>query len=429
MQYLTEYISSSYTTLMLLAGLMVILLANRRTKIEGTQYVWAIMGIVFAITVFEYLEIWCDTYRKPLWILYIKAAATYSLYPLMMILELFLIARVKHKILIMIPYFLELPFLIADLFGANFVYGYNEDHSFDSGDLHFLPALVLCFYIVLLLVYSIELMGRKQYSKAAIAAFVSASAIVTTLFEYEDIVTGRTAEIAALEILIYYFYLAAIQHTRVQAALHKREIELEKSRVASMINQIKPHFINNSMNAIRELCYIDPEKAADTIGHFSNYLQFNIEAIDREVPIPFYKEIELVKEYISLEYADSNKKFRVEYDLNYTGFLLPALTVQPLVENAIKHGIDRYSDKSVVKISSYEGENDAYIRVVDNGSYEGEGEGELAKKRSIGLKNVSERVRLMCGGEVAIEHSDGGTTAKIRIPKHFRRVENAHDNG
>ena len=65
MQYITEYISDNYMTLMLLTGLAVILLANRRTKIEGTQYVWAIMGLAFIITVFEYLEKWCDTYNKP----------------------------------------------------------------------------------------------------------------------------------------------------------------------------------------------------------------------------------------------------------------------------------------------------------------------------------------------------------------------------
>ena len=112
MQYITEYIRNSYMTLMLLAGLVVILIANRRTKIEGTQYVWAIMGIVFTITVFEYLEKWCDTYNKPVWILYFKALFTYSLYPLLMIMELFLIARVKHKLLILIPYFIEIPFLV-----------------------------------------------------------------------------------------------------------------------------------------------------------------------------------------------------------------------------------------------------------------------------------------------------------------------------
>ena len=103
MTILKEYISNSYMTLMLLVGLKVILIANRRTKIEGTQYVWAIMGIVFAITVFEYLEQWCDAYNKPVWILYFKAAVTYSLYPLLIILELFLITKIKRKLLIMIP--------------------------------------------------------------------------------------------------------------------------------------------------------------------------------------------------------------------------------------------------------------------------------------------------------------------------------------
>ncbi len=201
MQVITEYIRGSFMTLMLLAGLIVILIANHRYKIEGTQYIWAITGIVFAVTVFEYIEQWCDTYNKPLWILYLKAALTYSLYPLLVILELFIIARIKRKILIMIPYFLELPFLIADIFGTNFVYGYREDHSFNAGTLHILPALVLCFYTVLLLIYSVRFIGQEQYPKAIIAGFVSCSSVITIYLEYNGIVTGHTAEMAALEII------------------------------------------------------------------------------------------------------------------------------------------------------------------------------------------------------------------------------------
>lgn len=424
MQFITDYIRNSYTVLMLLAGLAVMFIANRRKKIEGTQYFLAIIGILFAITVFEYLEKWCDTYQKPVWILYFKAAVSYSLYPLLMILELFLIARIKHKILIMIPYFIELPFLAADLFGTHFVYGYHADHGFDAGKLHILPALVLYFYLMILLVYSMRLIVQKDNSRAMIAVFVSCSAMLTTFLEYSGMVTGRTTEIAALEILIYYFYLSANYYGEVQEKLHKKEVELAtakadfaESRLTMMLAQIKPHYIYNSMNSIMELCYSDPELAAETVAHFSDYLRGKIEAFDSKELSWFDDELALIKEYLSIEYADRNKVFRVEYDLACTDFRLPALTVQPLVENAVKHGIDRYSEDSLVQIMTCEDAQNICIRVTDNGTAEQGDDSLFATERGIGLSNAAERLKMLCSGDISVTHDGSGTTAEITIPK------------
>ena len=96
MNIIIEFIGQSYMTLMLLLGLIIIMLVNRRIKIDGVQYVWAIASLVFIITVCEYVEYWCDTYNKPIWIRYVKSAITYSLNPLLILLELYLIAPIKH---------------------------------------------------------------------------------------------------------------------------------------------------------------------------------------------------------------------------------------------------------------------------------------------------------------------------------------------
>lgn len=424
MQIVFEYISMNYMTLMLLAGLVVILVANRRTKIEGVEYVWAITGLVFVLTLCEYMEVWCDKYDKPVWILYLKSALTYSIYPLLILLELYLVAPVKRKLLLVLPFLADVILSIADLFGANLIYGYNADHSFKSGSLNFVPALILCFYIVLLMLNSPGFLRNKEYAKAAIVIFMALSTIITVYCEYAGIIVNHTTEIAALEMLVYYLYLAAIYHSEVQESLHQNELALEtakadlaESRLTMMLTQIKPHFIYNSMNSIMELCYAEPELAAETIAHFSDYLRGKLDAFDNRELSWFDNELAIIKEYLSIEYADRNKVFRVEYDLACTDFRLPALTVQPLVENAVKHGIDRYSAESLVQIITYEDDRNIYIKITDNGTA-GQGSDALfAKSRGIGLKNSAERLRVMCSGTITKEHTEHGTVVIVTIPK------------
>ena len=159
---LTGYISMNYMTLMLLAGLVVIMIANRRTKIEGSVYVWVIAGLVFVLSLFEYLEVWCDTYDKPVWILYLKAAVTYSIHPLLILLEVYFVAPIKHKFLLFLPFLADFIIIITDLSGTKLIYGYRPDHGFISGPLHFFPALILCFYILMLMYYSLGFLQRNE---------------------------------------------------------------------------------------------------------------------------------------------------------------------------------------------------------------------------------------------------------------------------
>ena len=206
MNILLEYIGQSYMTLMLLLGLMIIMLANKRTKIDGVQYVWAIASLVFIITVCEYAENWCNTYNKPIWIRYAKSALTYSLNPLLILLELYLIAPIKHKILLIIPYAINVALAVSDLFGTNYIYAFGDDHNFIAGKLKIFPALVVCFYILLLTFYSCHFIKSGERSKALIVFFMSATTIITVYFEYKNIIVNHTTEIAAMEMLIYYFY-------------------------------------------------------------------------------------------------------------------------------------------------------------------------------------------------------------------------------
>ncbi|MBR1750577.1 MAG: histidine kinase [Ruminococcus sp.] len=369
MNYLKEYFTNYYVTFLLLLGFVIVVIANRKNRIEGVNLFWIYTGLAFALTLFENLEDWCDTYGKPVWILYFKAAVCYLIQPLLIILQLYSIAPIKRKLLLLAPFFIELPVVIADLFGLNIIYGYRPDHGFISGKLHFLPALVLCFYLILLMFYSLRFIHQREYSRGMIVVFVAFSAMATTLLELRGIITGYTTEIAVIEILIYYFYLSAVSYSTNQKKLYESRIELEQERNKLLVAQIQPHFIFNSLVTIQSLCYTDGDAAADYIDVFGDYLRANIDSLSSDKPIRFESELDHINHYVTLEKASTDVDFTMIYELNIRNFNIPPLTIQPIVENAIKHGaLTRRDGSGVVKIRTEEKDGNIIITVTDNGA-------------------------------------------------------------
>ena len=260
-----------------------------------------------------------------------------------------------------------------------------------------------------------------------ISSFLKKSIIAAAVFPLIGLVTSTLIPgisfnniMVAITSLILFVIYEKNKATIITTKIHELETaraEIAESRLTMMLAQIKPHFIYNSMNAIMELCYTEPELAAETIAHFSDFLRGKLDAFDSKELSCFDDELAMIKEYLSIEYADRNKVFRMEYDLAVTDFRLPALTVQPLVENAVKHGIDRYSGDSLVQLITYEDAQNIYIKVTDNGTAEQGDETLFAKERGVGLSNAAERLNMLCGGNIAVTHDETGTTAVVTIPK------------
>lgn len=416
MTYVLEYLSTSYLTLIMLAGLAMIQVANRRAKIEGVQYIWAIMGLVFLLTVLDYIEYWAEAYDKGIFWLYIKTSGIYCIYPLIALLELYLIVPGSRKLALTVPYVAFIGVQIADLFGAGLTYFFHDDYHFAGGTLRPLPFCMDFLYTVILAVYTLKALRPGNYFKFLIVIYMTVSTVLTAVLEVENAVTGLTEEITAFDIIVYYAYLAAVQQGETQTELHHKELELEKSRFDLLTAQIKPHFINNALIAIQECCYEDPENAADLIGHFAKYLRNSFTAANQDAPIPLTDEIQNVKEYLTLEYADPSKKFQVEYDLQCTEFRVPALGIEPLVENAVKHGIDRYSPEAKVVLRSYEETESWVVEIRDNGKGF-DMNAETLGKGGIGLKNSASRLELISRGKIEISRKHPWTIIKITIPK------------
>ncbi|MBR5188202.1 MAG: histidine kinase [Clostridia bacterium] len=222
--------------------------------------------------------------------------------------------------------------------------------------------------------------------------------------------------------------LQLIPHN-INAATKARELELEKitlnaqlaeSRISTMMSQIRPHFIYNTLGSIEQLCKLDPPKAGDLVHNFAKYLRGNFGELDNPKPILMSQEMEHVRHYISIE----NVRFpdmTFTFEMNSEDFCIPALTVQPIVENAIKHGLMKLSKGGTIRVISYDTETDYCISVVDDGI--GFDTSALQEDRKhVGLRNIRERLKVMVNGTLEIESTIGvGTKVLIKIPKEVRK--------
>ena len=196
--------------------------------------------------------------------------------------------------------------------------------------------------------------------------------------------------------------------------------ELAESRISTMMSQIRPHFIYNTLGSIEQLCKLDPPKASELVHNFAKYLRGNFGELDNPKPILMSREMEHVRHYVSIE----NVRFpdmTFTFEMNSENFLLPALTVQPIVENAIKHGLMKLPRGGTIRVVSYETDTAYCISVEDDGV--GFDTGVLMDDRKhVGLRNIRERLKVMVNGTLEIESTVGvGTKVLVTIPKEERK--------
>jgi signal transduction histidine kinase len=202
------------------------------------------------------------------------------------------------------------------------------------------------------------------------------------------------------------------------------ERKLNESRISILLSQIQPHFLYNALAVISRLCDKDPAEAKKATISFSIYLRANMNLLERTEPIPFENELNHTIGFLNLEKAMYGEALNVLYDIQAKDFKLPALTMQPIVENAIKHGIGKKEGGGTVAISTKETDSGYLVIVTDDGA--GFEQGKIADdgQQHIGINNVRLRLSAQCGGSLEIESKPGeGTTAKIIIPKNGNHTE------
>ena len=191
-----------------------------------------------------------------------------------------------------------------------------------------------------------------------------------------------------------------------------------------MLSQIQPHFLYNALAVISRLCDKDPAKAKKATISFSDYLRGNMSLLESAEPIPFQNELNHTISFLNLESAMYGEALKVIYDIKPIYFKLPALTVQPIAENAIKHGIGKKEGGGTVTISTKETEDNYLVIITDDGvGFDFEKTDDNGEPH-IGINNVRLRLSAQCGGSLEIGSKPGaGTIATIIIPKTGNHME------
>lgn len=212
---------------------------------------------------------------------------------------------------------------------------------------------------------------------------------------------------------------------RTLIQLRKSVQQAVQSEIAFLQAQIKPHFLYNALNTVISICPVNPDKASMLLMELSQYLRGSFDFHNRDRMVSVQKEIELVRSYLMLEQARFEDRLRVVYEVNeemYT--LIPPLSIQPLVENAIRHGIMRKAYGGTVTISVKENDSEIVISVSDNGVGMSEKHAEevlagtVEGRKGVGLRNIDQRLIALYGNGLQINSILGeGTTVSFAIAR------------
>lgn len=196
------------------------------------------------------------------------------------------------------------------------------------------------------------------------------------------------------------------------------ELELVEIQTAVVLSQIQPHFLYNTLTTICGLCDENPQEAKHVTANFADYLRHNLDSLKKSTPAPFLRELEHIKIYLSIEKQRFEDELCVFYDVEPFDFLLPPLSVQPLVENAVKHGVGKSECGGTVTLTTREYTDYYEIVVSDDGIGFDPEEAPSDDKSHLGIENVTKRLWSMCRATLDIKSQPGeGTTATIRLPK------------
>ena len=319
--------------------------------------------------------------------------------------------RTVAKIAVLLSAILNSVLILLSFTGVTVIY--DTIPYWAASQIILCPIFMICCVI--------ELLRPSGKRLVPISALLLFSAILLDIAGVGNHIVWRTpcTKIVFSILFIVHIVVAAkniLNDHRASARAKKLEKELEDSRIAIMLSQIKPHFLYNVLNTIYHLYRKEPETAQEAVNSFAEYLRCNMLSIEKTEPIPFNTEYQHIQTYLSLEQIRFREKLDIVYDIEVTDFKIPPLTIEPLVENAVKHGVTKKRGGGVVTISTRRTADRVLITVQDNGvgfdpeHYMDDG------KEHVGIRNIKERLQKMVGGTLDITSSADGTVAVVTIP-------------
>ncbi len=422
---MTQYLQSNIMTLMVLFALVVFMIINRKNKIPAAHLfkIGAALLLLLTCKDIRYRQLTADS-DFSVRILTVMDVASYILRPVIIMLELFIIvpAKKQYRLLCAAPAAVNAVIYSTALFGSRLAFYYASPDVWIRGPLGFTVYAVQMLYIALLFVCSALYFKRKNLGKSLIVLTIIIQAIAAAVLEYRNFTPSITNAVTALGMLEYYIYLTTIYQQEISDSLLLKKLEISEAETQILRSQIQPHFIYNTLTIIRSLVRTDRAKAIEAINSFSKYLRTHISTIQSEDLISFQDELKNVEIYIDLAQTDYPGKIEIVYDLAVTEFRIPPLSLEPIVENAIQHGISRRGGRITIRTVT-EGEH-IVICVSDDGTAKKELTPKAAERLGVGLKNTEKRLELQCGGTMETAVTENGCVVTVRIPNRREQHEN-----
>ena len=419
-----NYINERFLILVLGISLVLILIFISRIDKKDKIILGLIVGATITLSIFEFVETLFDAdhvsyHNFPR---YLFSALAYIMRPIIIVLFFHIRFNLnrKQKLLVWagaaVNAVMYTFMLFAYKFEAmRFVVWFSDKNTFVRTNLGYTVHVICAYYLVLLVVTSIIDTNRHHTGRQInFIIFGGAITAVTAqvLSMVLDLKYSNTSDVYVIGAILYYTYLGHDKSKKEAVAQAKM---MQEKTTALMLSQIQPHFIYNTLATIQVLCELDPEKASQTIDDFSTYLRMNTDALSKTGPVTLEEEIRHTKAYAKIEMIRFDN-VRVEFDIKDNDFKLPVLTVEPLVENAIKYGA-RERDEGIVTVSTYKEGNYHVLVIKDNGLGFDVNKVKTDGKQHVGVNNVKTRIIKMMNGTFTVESVIGeGTTVTIMIP-------------
>ena len=299
-------------------------------------------------------------------------------------------------------------FLIIAQFTDVFYY-VTPDNRFFYGPLYKLSLVPLV--LIMLLNITGVIIRRKKLSKKHFTALLIYLLPMTAAIILHMFISVELFVVFGMALFAMIMFGLILSDNMEQ--YKKQQQEIAHQRASVMVLQMRPHFIYNTMTTIYYLCKQDADKAQQVTLDFTDYLRQNFTAIASEDTVPFSDELRHTQSYLAVEKAQHEDMLVVEYDTPYTHFRVPPLTLQPLVENAVKHAMDPNAAPLHITIRTKKTDAGVLITVEDNGR--GFDPNDKLKPHPA-LDNIENRLKQQCGGTLKIDSAPGCTTVTIIIP-------------
>lgn len=344
----------------------------------------------------------------------------YSLKPLIMGIVVS-VMKPKNK-LIYIPAILNFLFYCS-LILNNRLFSFDILNSFGS-ELWKYSYIVTNWIYWIILLFVLDLKFYRNTKVNPLSAFFAILWLMSA--NIIDAIGGKIGIMNHTYAVIFLFYYLVVHVQISQQINEEKEIKLKEQRMSLMLSQIQPHFLYNTLNTITALCRINPKLAEETTIKFSKYLRENMHNMGKNDTQLFSRELEHTNIYLDIEKLRFGDRVKVEYDIKTDDFNMPTLTLQPIVENAVKHGICNKVEGGTIKISTEKKGKDHIITISDNGIGFEMGKALNDGRTHVGIQNVKERLKTIVDAELEITSFIGiGTVVKIIIPgkKKYMRLE------